>query len=137
MPWTSAIAAAASTSTTPRNPDTSSPGTSLVLRARKRFEVGFASRTGAPGGIAAYDACSRRTPVSCCSQPTTPTTRLNLQRRALAPCGGRTGSGRQSLRARAVGRAPQHGYAAPGEVPARRDVLLGDLLPVAEDRHRL
>src|SRR6476661_3713495 len=71
MPCTSAVRATGSTSTTPDSPETSSPGVSVPVRARNRLEVGFASRTGAPGAMAAYDSSSRRTPAACASQPTT------------------------------------------------------------------
>ena len=40
-------------------------------RARNRFEVRLASRTGAPAGIASYDARNRATASACVSHPTT------------------------------------------------------------------
>ncbi len=73
IPCTSAVAlpsAATSTEITPASPDTSRPGASTCDRARKRFEVRFASRTGAPAGIAAYDARSRSTAAACVAHPT-------------------------------------------------------------------
>ena len=40
-----------------------------AARGRNRLDVFFASRTGAPVGIAAYDARSRSTAAACSSQP--------------------------------------------------------------------
>ena len=59
MPSTSAVRATGSTSSTPLNADTSSPGVCAPSRTRKRFDVFLASRTGEPGGMAAYWRWSR------------------------------------------------------------------------------
>ena len=49
-------------------------------RGRKRLEVRLASRTGAPGGIAAYDARRRCTAAACCSRISLTHTTNVLQR---------------------------------------------------------
>ena len=64
MPCTSAVFATGSTSMTPSRPLTSSPGVPFLARGRNRLDVFFASRTGAPAGIASYDARSRTTAAS-------------------------------------------------------------------------
>src|SRR5699024_12803497 len=69
MPCTSAVRACGSMAMTPPRPDTSSPGTELSLRGRKRFEVFLANRTGAPRGIAAWDRTRRSTASRCALQP--------------------------------------------------------------------
>src|SRR6478735_2776946 len=69
MPCTSAVFASTSIAITPSSPDTSRPGASVAARGRKRFVVFFASRTGAPAGIAVYDDRSRPTATSCADQP--------------------------------------------------------------------
>lgn len=56
IPSTSAVRRSASTSRTPEKADTSRPGVLVGLRGRNRLEVRLASRTGAPGGMAAYFA---------------------------------------------------------------------------------
>jgi hypothetical protein len=64
MPPVMAVRLLGSTHRTWLNADTSSPGTAARPDAwvkRNRFEVGLASRTGCPGGIAAYSACNRST----------------------------------------------------------------------------
>src|SRR3954447_6937008 len=68
MPWTSAVCASGSTSMTPVRPLTSRPGAVEAARARNRFVVRFARRTGAPAGMAAYDERSLATASSCCCQ---------------------------------------------------------------------
>ena len=54
MPCTSAVRATGSTSITPSKAWTSSPGAAGFGRGRNRLDVFFASRTGSPGGMAAY-----------------------------------------------------------------------------------
>ncbi len=61
IPRTSAVRRSSSTSSTPENAETSSPGVVVGLRGRNRFEVRFARRTGAPAGIAAYSAARSST----------------------------------------------------------------------------
>src|SRR6478752_8151545 len=68
MPCTSAVRAVASTSITPVRPETSSPGAVVSARGRKRLDVFLASRTGALGGIAAYDARRRSTAAAWSAQ---------------------------------------------------------------------
>src|SRR5690242_7587943 len=62
---------ATSTDTTPASPETSRPGVCTRDRWRNRFDVRLASRTGAPGGMASYDACNRTTASRCAAHPTT------------------------------------------------------------------
>src|SRR6478609_1420415 len=69
MPCTSAVLAATSMAMTLSSPDTSSPGAVVAARGRKRLVVRFASRTGAPVGMAAYDDRSRSSATSCAGQP--------------------------------------------------------------------
>ncbi len=52
MPATSAVLAAWSTEITLVSPEVSKPGALLLARARNRFDVGFARRTDAFGGMA-------------------------------------------------------------------------------------
>ncbi|GGJ89189.1 hypothetical protein GCM10011372_29770 [Agromyces bauzanensis] len=52
IPATSAVRAAGSTAMTCVSPDVSKPAPWAGARERNRFEVGFASRTVAAGGIA-------------------------------------------------------------------------------------
>src|SRR5215831_2070792 len=61
MPPTSAVRAWGSTRSTRPNADTSRPEERLPPLNRNRFEVGLASRTGLPGGIAAYARCRSAT----------------------------------------------------------------------------
>src|SRR3954454_14497432 len=63
---------------TPSRPLTSSPGVPLLARGRNRFDVFLASRTGAPAGIASYDALSRRTASSWRAQAFPSLTRRRL-----------------------------------------------------------
>src|SRR3954454_1002594 len=93
MPCTSAVAvpsACTSTDTTPPSPETSRPGTSDRVRERKRFEVRLASRTGAPTGIASYDARSRATASLCPAHPTTslgpPPALALIEEQHIGPC---------------------------------------------------
>ena len=86
MPCTSAIggppvagSGCGSTSMTPVRPLTSRPGAELAVRARNRLVVCFASRTGSPGGMAAYDVPSRSTARTCSSQARS-ATRRNYRR---------------------------------------------------------
>src|SRR6188768_2689952 len=65
MPCTSAVWRSASTSMTPSRPLTSRPGVPLLARGRNRFEVFLARRTGAPAGMASYDALSCATASAC------------------------------------------------------------------------
>src|SRR3954469_3410378 len=59
-----------STVITPSRPETSSPAAFVWARARKRFEVRLASRTGCPTGIASYEAFARATASACVAHPT-------------------------------------------------------------------
>src|SRR3954447_2857317 len=65
MPCTSAVRASTSTDSTLLKAETSSPAPAIGSRGRKRFEVRFASRTGAPVGMAAYCCRSRSVAAIC------------------------------------------------------------------------
>src|SRR5215207_2476252 len=86
MPCTSAVRASGSTAMTPSSGRTSSPGAADFWRERNRFEVPFASLTGASGGIAAY-SWRRRARRASYSATGSPATAGTLQRQVRCSSG--------------------------------------------------
>src|SRR3954452_4478660 len=125
MPCTSAVRASTSIAITPSRAETSSPGVCVASRGRNRFEVLFASRTGAPAGIAAYDAPNRPTASSCAGQPRRLTSRNLLLSYVVRMSGDRSVVGDERLHP-AVGHQPHRGdrrvegQAEPDVHPERR-----------------
>src|SRR5665811_1377121 len=128
MPCTSAVRATGSTSSTPSRPETSSPGAVVAARGRKRFEVRFARRTGAPGGSAAYDDARAATAARC---------RSPGLRDAVMPVTSRTlrQPGSEGSDLRPPGVTDEQGDAAATEVGHGAAVGGAGLLGVREEHH--
>ena len=95
----------------------------VAARGRNRLEVRLASRTGAPAGMAAYDARSRATAARACSRPTAARTHATLAypgRARASRSHGQRLRWRVERGDRAAGVADVHRHAGAGEVAQRR-----------------